>query len=549
MKKQLLPISLLLLLTSYLQTTLKAQSLIYDNGPIFNSVGTGAGGANESVLYTTTFSMGTIGFGHQANAFNRVADDFTISDCYWRIDSIVFFGYQTGSTTTSTFTAVNFRLWDSIPDAVGSNVVFGDTVTNRLISSTWSGTYRITETTTGNAQRPIMRNVCIVNSLILPAGTYWLDWQSAGALGSGPWAPPRTPVGLSVTGNGRQRTGPVWANLVDGGTGTPAQGLPFEIYGHVFTIGALAGNDADICSGTTIQLGENPAHSDGTGPVTYAWSNSTNMNDSSLANPDLLVLDTATYILTVTDSIGCIASDTVTINSLPEAIANITPLGSLTFCDGDSVQVDADIFPLQTYVWSNGATSTSIFATTAGLLTLNVTNSFGCFDSDTINVTVNPMPVTTVTQAGPSLTSDQAGASYQWLDCDNSFATLPGETGINYTATANGNYAVEVNLGGCIDTSTCYTVFGFSIEDELTPKILVYPNPATDYINVQIPSSSDAEYEMNIYDAVGKNVISTLICYQNSAPVNVSVLTAGTYIINFVGKSSGNTYQNVFVKN
>lgn len=549
MKKQLLPITLIILLISTLQINVKAQSLIYDNGPIFNSVGTGAGGANESVLYTTTFAMGTIGFGHQANAFNRVADDFTISDCYWRIDSIVFFGYQTGSTTTSTFTAVNFRLWDSIPDAVGSNVVFGDTVTNRLINSTWSGTYRITETTTGNAQRPIMRNVCIVNSLILPAGTYWLDWQSAGSLGSGPWAPPRTPVGLSVTGNGRQRTGPVWANLVDGGTGTPAQGLPFEIYGHVFTIGALAGNDADICSGTTIQLGENPAYSDGTGPVTYTWSTSTNINDSSLANPDLLVLDTATYILTVTDSIGCIATDTVTINSLPEAIANITPLGSLTFCDGDSVQLDADIFPLQTYVWSNGSTSTSIFATTAGLLTLSITNSFGCFDSDTINVTVNPMPVTTVTQAGSSLTSDQAGASYQWLDCDNSFATLPGETGINYTATANGNYAVEVNLGGCIDTSTCYAVFGFSVEDELTPKILVYPNPATDYINVQIPSSSDAEYELNIYDAVGKNVISTLICYQNSAPVNVSALTAGTYIINFVGKSSGNTYQNVFVKN
>ncbi|QLH44994.1 MAG: hypothetical protein HWD58_04905 [Bacteroidota bacterium] len=28
--------------------------VLFDNGPIYNSVGTGAGGANESVLYTTT---------------------------------------------------------------------------------------------------------------------------------------------------------------------------------------------------------------------------------------------------------------------------------------------------------------------------------------------------------------------------------------------------------------------------------------------------------------------------------------------------------------
>lgn len=213
----------------FLIPALHAQVLI-DNGPIYNSVGTGAGGANESVLYTTTFAMGTIGFGHQLSFSNRVADDFIVPGT-WQIDSVVFYAYQTGSTTTSTITQVNFIIWNNIPGSVGASIVYGDSTTNRLSSSTFSNTYRITETTVGNTQRPIMRNVCATPGLSLAPGTYWIDWQTDGTLASGPWAVPRVPVGQSVTGNGMQRTNFVWANAVDGGTGTPAQGFPFEIYG------------------------------------------------------------------------------------------------------------------------------------------------------------------------------------------------------------------------------------------------------------------------------------------------------------------------------
>lgn len=208
--------------------------ILFDNGPVFNSPGTGFGGADESVLYTTTFAMGTIGFGQQLSAFNRVADDFTLNTTS-QIDSIVLFAYQTNSTTTSTITHVNFRIWNGPPDSVGSTIVFGDTTTNRLTSTGFSNVYRITETTVGNTSRPIMRNVCATPGLTLTPGIYWIDWQTGGSLASGPWQPARVPAGQSITGNAKQRligaTGGVWAFAVDGGTGTPAQGFPFEIYG------------------------------------------------------------------------------------------------------------------------------------------------------------------------------------------------------------------------------------------------------------------------------------------------------------------------------
>ncbi|MBL7765021.1 MAG: T9SS type A sorting domain-containing protein [Chitinophagaceae bacterium] len=213
----------------YSLSSLNAQ-ILFDNGPVFNSIGTGAGGANESVLLTTTFGMGTIGFGHQASAFNRIADDVVVTS-NWQIDSLVFYAYQTGSTTTSTMTQVNFMIWNGVPGSVGATVVYGDSTTNRLSSSTFSNTYRITETTTGNATRPIMRNVCATPGLSLTPGTYWIDWQTAGSLASGPWAPSRVPAGQNITGNALQRVSYVWNNAVDGGTGTPAQGFPFEVYG------------------------------------------------------------------------------------------------------------------------------------------------------------------------------------------------------------------------------------------------------------------------------------------------------------------------------
>ena len=121
-----------------------------------------------------------------------MADDFTVPAGGWNISTITFYAYQTGSTTTSTINDVNLQIWDG-PPGVGS-VVFGDTTTNRLAGSSWSNIYRVLDTGLTDTTRPIMADVVTVNT-ILPAGTYWLDWQSGGTLASGPWAPPVTIVG------------------------------------------------------------------------------------------------------------------------------------------------------------------------------------------------------------------------------------------------------------------------------------------------------------------------------------------------------------------
>jgi hypothetical protein len=140
-----------------------------------------------------------------------------------------FFGYQTNSTTTSTFTAMTLRIWDGVPDAPGSSVVFGDAVTNRMTGTTWSGIYRVSEAGLTATTRPIMANTLAVGAT-LAAGTYWADVDAAGSLASGPFAPPITILGQTTTGNAKQlaTASTTWTDLLDG---TGQQGLPFEIWG------------------------------------------------------------------------------------------------------------------------------------------------------------------------------------------------------------------------------------------------------------------------------------------------------------------------------
>jgi hypothetical protein len=429
-----------------LGATLQAQ-VLFDNGPYFNSVGTGAGGANESVLYTTTFGMGTIGFGHQQNLFNRVADDFTITSCNgFQIDSVVFFAYQTNSPATSTMTGVNLRIWDSIPDASGSAVVFGDTTTNRLTRTAFSGAYRITETTPGATSRPIMRNVCSLGGVILPAGTYWLDWSSAGSLASGPWAPPRTPVGVAITGNGRQRTGSTWNNLVDGGTGTPPQGLPFIIYGKFRDPIADAGIDPVVCQGTSTPLGGAPSGASGIGSLSYSWSPSTGLNDSTLANPSLTATASGTYVLSVIDSLGCVATDTVSVSVLTPA-TDFLP-GDTTVCVGGTLQVSA-IAGLS-YFWSTGATTQSVTAG-PGTISVTLTDSLGCVTADTLTISeAAEVEITGAKELCPgetvTLAATLASGSYVWST---------GDTSSTVAAMGGATYSVSVtDPFGCVSADT-----------------------------------------------------------------------------------------------
>lgn len=214
-----------------------SRDVLFDNGPVFNCAGCGAGGADESILWVTSLSMNTLGFGHQVSAGNWIADDFTVpADEVWTIEAFTFFAYMTNSPSSpSPLNDYRVMIFDDMPPA--GNVVFGDELTNILISSTWANIYRVTDTNSGSTtNRAIFASECLPDAPFeLGPGTYWIAWQAGGnATYSGPWAPPLALDEYTCeTGNGLQKTSTGWAPALDSGTYQCQQGFPFILTGTV----------------------------------------------------------------------------------------------------------------------------------------------------------------------------------------------------------------------------------------------------------------------------------------------------------------------------
>ncbi|MCB8943212.1 MAG: proprotein convertase P-domain-containing protein [Ardenticatenaceae bacterium] len=203
--------------------------VLYDNGPLVTMPGAGAGGADASVVQNS-LGLSSFGYAHQIQGGNTVADDFTVTDANgWYVAGVEFFAYQTGSTLSSTMTAVNYRIWDGPPDDPGSSILINPGMDNSLVDTAWSGIYRVDESIITATTRPVMQNTAS-GGFVLPPGTYWLEWQSDGSQSlSGPWVPLVTISGVVTTGNALQYFNDTWVPVTSGGH---PQGLPFVLSGY-----------------------------------------------------------------------------------------------------------------------------------------------------------------------------------------------------------------------------------------------------------------------------------------------------------------------------
>jgi hypothetical protein len=138
------------------------------------------------------------------------------------------------------------------------------------------------------------------------------------------------------------------------------------------------------------------------------------------------------------------------------------------------------------YTYPDGTTATNIVAQQIHIS--NLTSIFGC--DSIITTTVNPQTFdTSVNYAGGILSSNDTQASYQWLDCINSFNPISGATSAVFAPTLNGSYAVELSLNGCTAQSSCIAVDDLSLSEFANPQsVSIYPNPSTGQFTVHFGS-------------------------------------------------------------
>ncbi len=195
-------------------------ALLWDNGEFITHPGYPA-------WSECSMTRNIAGYNFSSGQGAWVADDFTVPPGqWWQINSVEFFGYQTGSSTNSTFAEMYIRIFNGSPMA-GANVVWGDSTTNRLSFTRWTGAYRVFNGSIGNTQRPIMSLTAVFEGPVLTSGTYYIAVSTVGDLNlSGPWAVPTEPE--KPTDNAEQCWGGAW-QLMAGWTNRAD--LPFRFHG------------------------------------------------------------------------------------------------------------------------------------------------------------------------------------------------------------------------------------------------------------------------------------------------------------------------------
>lgn len=115
-----------------------------------------------------------------------------------------------------------------------------------------------------------------------------------------------------------------------------------------------------------------------------------------------------------------------------------------------------------------------------------ISNATGCDSIITILLTVNKIDKS-VMNASPILTAKEINARYQWVDCSNNYAFIPGATKQSFVATADGKYAVTINKNACTDTSECQLVIIADVsENGFGKELVMYPNPTTGNLTIDL---------------------------------------------------------------
>jgi hypothetical protein len=224
--------------------------------------------------------------------------------------------------------------------------------------------------------------------------------------------------------------------------------------------GASAGNDTTICAGQS-------AHLHGSGGVSYAWSPGTGLSCTDCPDPVVRPAVTTRYYVTVTSEAGCTATDSVLVTVIG---AGTVDAGlSQTICRGDSVSLSAS--DGTTWQWSpkDGLNCSdcrnpkaSPAATT--VYTVTISAAGGCTGSDTVTVTVHPLPdieagddVTLC--AGESATLHASGgASYQWSPSEGLSCTDCAEPMANPKSTTTYHVVATSEYGCVADDSVTVTI-------------------------------------------------------------------------------------------
>jgi len=239
---------------------------------------------------------------------------------------------------------------------------------------------------------------------------------------------------------------------------------------------------------------------------------------------------TGLYSVIVTSG-TCFATSAATqVIAVPTPV--LTPDNPVSFCWGSSVAISTGLGAVPVsgavYQWQRngfditGATGATYTAYLSGDYTCNVTISGSCLTtSDTIHVTLFPLPNPVITYTGITLGVANIYVTYQWY---KNLVPVTGATTNQLTTTDDGHYTVAVtDSNGCQNVSDEYIIDLLGVHNVTAGEINIYPNPATAIVHITSPVRLRA-----VISTVEGKVAMTV---ENAKDINVHELPDGVYLI------------------
>lgn len=204
------------------------------------------------------------------------------------------------------------------------------------------------------------------------------------------------------------------------------------------------GSDTIICDNVTTILDAASSPD-----VSYTW-----LLDEVVIpgeNSQTLEADSGEYIVIVSTGNGCESSDTINIDN--HQLPNITLDAEYEFCQFDSVEIDLGSIGVS-YLWSTGDITQSIWATSDGTISVEVTDANSCVVSGNTEIIENLIPVVNLGSNDSACTGLEieldatvsGGITYVWSD---------GETGPVYNLVGPDTLSVIVtNDKNCVGYDT-----------------------------------------------------------------------------------------------
>jgi hypothetical protein len=312
-------------------------------------------------------------------------------------------------------------------------------------------------------------------------------------------------------------------------TGTSAAGCVNTAIANVI-VNALPNvsvSSVTICAGSSANLNASGASS-------YLWN-----TGATTANISVSPASTTVYTVTGSTAQGCTADATAQVYV---TAAPVITVNSASVCAGSAALLTAS--GVTSYTWSTGAGGPGLSVSPSSTTVYTVSgNLAGCSTPavQTATVTVYALPSVNLALAmdvacvnnGPvNMNGTPAGGTYSG----------PGVSGNTFNPATAGTYTITysyTNSNGCTNASskTITVELCTGLEEINGSGLVIYPNPAKETLSVKFGATPDNNATVELYDAIGKMVVSQKATEQ-LVTLDVQSFAKGIYTLRIVSGNS-----------